>query len=223
MRFDKNARLIFYPNPKCGSTSIRHFFDTYFCQTIVEPPNDRVRDEHSQISVWHDICVKNPEIKDSFIKSFSFTTIRNPWERIVSLYRYSKTNTDLLPFWDHDYDIKKSKLPFNPWFDKVWLPYHHNEVITVLPIKKYAYNSKNECLVHKIYPIETFSLETMIKDYENHTQLKFECKDVATLKTLEKLNVSPTKYNYREFFDSYRRDVVHDLFQDDIQIGNYKF
>jgi len=96
-------KLLFVENPRTGSTAIG---DTLLANCDVSPITPR----HGSL---RDNIFEGGEVKPSEIKVLSFTVVRNPYDRMVSLWRM-----------DHN------KLPFFVWFkarvlEWQFLPQHY--------------------------------------------------------------------------------------------------
>ena len=85
MRISHRYRFIFFSNPKCGSATVCHVLDPYVDM-----------DEHAAPFLYtHIRPVELRRICDErgwrfFEDYFKFTTVRNPWDRLVSVYEMIK-------------------------------------------------------------------------------------------------------------------------------------
>lgn len=88
MRISLTHRLIFLANPRCASTSLRRALDP-FCE---------IKGASDGKPLAHHACLKSVErhlmeIGEGGLDGFFiFTTLRNPWDRVVSIYHYGLSN-----------------------------------------------------------------------------------------------------------------------------------
>ncbi|ACH83979.1 MULTISPECIES: sulfotransferase family 2 domain-containing protein [Acidithiobacillus] len=126
MYFDQSKRLLFIHNPKTGGSSIRRILSLH---------------DHGNARFIH---VSTYELKDCILQElwdqyFIFAMVRNPWQRIVSLYYYHRsvgyarwaglTDHHLLARYYNfsewmDFNLKHEKsiwfgIPQNIWIDGV--------------------------------------------------------------------------------------------------------
>ncbi|MCF8069993.1 MAG: sulfotransferase family protein [Desulfobacterales bacterium] len=93
MRFSHKYKFIFFANPKSGSTTVRQLLNPYsdistLAKNEVTPENPfhaHMRPEEAKIEFE-----KKGWDYDAY---FKFTTVRNPWARLVSLYEMIYTPT----------------------------------------------------------------------------------------------------------------------------------
>lgn len=112
MRISHRYRFVFFANPKTGSSSVRQFLDPW---TDVRP-----------VRRFTDVTDDNPfhphmrpaearEQFDRFGWDFGgyarFACVRNPWARLVSLYRHVER--------DHVSSRGESLLPFEEWIRRL--------------------------------------------------------------------------------------------------------
>ena len=181
---------------------------------------------------------------DKFIK---FTIIRNPFDRVVSLYHFRKKENDLynlfpganvrggdkttpdgkkLTFkqWVMDSRSRGLGLVWNedPYLNmtkekQIYLFYNHNA----------GYSSTIEWVnqIHfltdkngKLLCDEVLRYENLIQDIE-HFCKKYKIKTP----NLEKRNSSPRKKNYVDYYDDELIEYVSNIFKDDLDYLDYKF
>lgn len=92
MRIDTKNKIVFFANAKTGSTSLRKLMDKYndkrFCKDFFSVENPTHIAPHLLCKKFEELHKKNEYIDHQYDEYFSFTTIRNPWARIVSAYNY---------------------------------------------------------------------------------------------------------------------------------------
>ncbi|MDD4955629.1 MAG: sulfotransferase family 2 domain-containing protein [Candidatus Omnitrophica bacterium] len=100
MRISHKYKFIFFSNPRTGSESVRKALDPF--SDIFSSVNDPVYNNH----------ITPEELKNHFLKMgwdwdkyFKFCFVRNPWDRLVSIYYRFKpdkqyTLADTRESWD---------------------------------------------------------------------------------------------------------------------------
>jgi chondroitin 4-sulfotransferase 11 len=127
-------------------------------------------------------------------KYYKFTVVRNPWDRVVSYY--------------HSGAIQ-SHLSFTDW------------VID-------RYKHKNFIDYHRMYmPCSTWfnkdEINRVIK-YENiNIEFSQLCSELQLDAKLEKHNMTLNRSGYQDYYINETRQIIHDIFIDDINQFNYKF
>ena len=176
MRISLYGRWIFFSNPKTGSTSIRHLLDKssdkYFKKKLL---NDLIKNKtHYSQHIEH---IRYRELENALLKYnininkfFTFITIRNPWERVVSLYFYQKPDKNNKPHYDINYDKSSAfAYSFNEWFN--------TNNFGWMSLDKWAFED-NKQIITQIYKIENFSINKLNKDisdfYEKNNINKFK-------------------------------------------------
>lgn len=111
--------LLFIHIPKTGGTSVEVFFEKLGCNTFLSPKEYRSFRKHLKIAPAHYDINFISEIFD-LNSIYSFTIVRNPLDRIFSIYNWVKdksTNTDDFKkmsfdnFIDYSFNIKSDEDP----------------------------------------------------------------------------------------------------------------
>jgi hypothetical protein len=228
MRFSNKYKFIYFANPKSGSTSIRDFFDK-FDEEIVDNYNDinqkKIYHDHWNAQIYYEIFKNHYNID---LKTyFSFTIIRNPWDKIVSAFKYQKRDKNGIEWYTENYDQNtageysfENMLRNNINNEKNW------NGCGVLSADNFCYDETNtNCLITKIYKLETFSLKQLENDmnefYKNNNldiTISFHKKE------LDKLNCSEQRINYKTFYtENWMIETIKKYYFEDIKIGNYIF
>ncbi|MEQ8557981.1 MAG: hypothetical protein RIB03_06645 [Henriciella sp.] len=90
MRLSDSHKFVFIANPRCGSTSIRAMLDPYASVRSSDPTSGSWLWHHASASRVQEgmrETGRNPE------EYFFFTTIRDPWERVASTYRFGLSHS----------------------------------------------------------------------------------------------------------------------------------
>lgn len=116
----KVTSCVFYHTPKTGGTSIRFWFDRY-----IESKNTSSIKIEKVILLDKSSCIKVID-NSSTDQNFSFTVIRNPWDRVVSLYGgYLRANSLINQgktekFFSKDLEWLSKKFTFEEFVLDVW-------------------------------------------------------------------------------------------------------
>ncbi len=198
-------KFIFIHIPKTAGTSIattisrnwkfRTSFDPYVHATAQEMVN---------------------RLGDKFHKNYSFTFVRNPWDRLHSLYHFicqKKLNYAKGEHWDQDLLKKRG---FKAWLleDDFWPPYTKN--------KGPSSQKRNQT-----YFIQNSNKEIIVKDIFYYERL-----DADLLKLSKKLGINFTdlmkskttkRSDYRDDYCGETIDFVYKYHAEDIKNFGYKF
>ena len=145
----------------------------------------------------------------------SITTIRNPWDRVVSIFHYGKRQFNSV--WhkhyskNNDFHSFISNLP--DFLTKVvYSGVHLRAGQRGIDISEFAYSTDREQLVDHILPIETI---------ENSLP---EVLGQVGLPKMKFLKVNCTKHEpYQNYYDESLKGIVAEIFENDIDLGGYSF
>jgi hypothetical protein len=196
---------------------MRHFIATNlsYDKTIMRVQNGALYHHHYNARKW----IQNLKVIDvNFFDLFSFTIIRNPWDRVISAFNYQQCDVDGVPFYGKGYNKSKGLIPWDKWIF----------VIPHIPsLDKFAFNGQGKQLVTKIYKLEDFDLKQLENDmntFMNNTKIKNEIKNVKFNNyELQKLNVTFEKKIYKNKFTKEQIEFVKNKFKKDIEVGGYVF
>lgn len=157
----------------------------------------------------------NPE--DLFI----FTIVRNPWERMLSMYLfYHKTNYNSPEFFSGDDNIDNN---FNNWIEFIYSnKFDRKKKHGVINIFNYCFCNQLNWVKYKdtnniienvnIYKIENLNLDKFLKN-----TLKLNKVDAFK-------RVHPTNHkHYSQYYNNKSIKLVDEHYKDDIEYFNYKF
>lgn len=177
-------KFIFVHVPKCGGNSIKEAFN-------LKGHN------HSKIT---------PEyVNENYSNYFKFTFVRNPWDRVVSAFKYLK---DVSTLDAYHRDFINTRYPqFEDFIkSKEWTEWLH-----FLPQHQFISIDSKICVdfIGKV--------ETMQSDFN------IICKTLGVKpKTLSKINAT-NRNNYTEYFDDETRQIIADVYAKDIELFEYKY
>ena len=138
-----------------------------------------------------------------FNSYFKFTIVRNPWTRLLSMYTWAVVTRN------------KGKMPFKDWVKG----YEEGKGKVYHPEKKFR-----EQQIHWIADSDKRILVDFVGKFENLAGSWREiCGRLAIPFDLPRLKVSNGHQHYTSYYDKETRDIVHELFKDDIEMLGYEF
>ena len=146
-----------------------------------------------------------------FRKYYKFCFVRNPWDRLASSYFFLKKGG----MNKGDYEWAKKQLSSCESFEDFVLNYLQNESVLsyVHFIPQYKFISYFDRIsVDKVYKFE--DMQTAIEDVQDKLSISL---------VLEHRNKSDKGQGYREYYSELTRDVVAEIYKQDIALFNYKF
>ncbi|MDO6566328.1 sulfotransferase family 2 domain-containing protein [Alteromonas sp. 1_MG-2023] len=146
-----------------------------------------------------------------FLNYFKFTFVRNPWDRVVSAYTFLQKGG--MNKWDEKFyeeELKKYKnfkdFVMN-WLNEENIQKHHH------------FKPQIDFIVDKYQRVSVdyiAYLENMEEDYN------YIAKKLNIETPLEQLN-QVSRSDYRSFYDDESKNVVQEIYKDDIFLLNYEF
>jgi hypothetical protein len=215
-------KYIYIVNPKTGSTSVRNLLLHKLKQSSLLQnnfnDNNKYDIHHNNTVLTKDMCSK---LNKNYNDYFSFTTIRNPWEKMVSLYFYAKPDKNFCELFEKTYDKSTAfYYNFNEWLKNKKINKHN----CWYKIEHWAFENNTQS-VNKIYNIETFSIKQLFQDILQHNKEKgyeFNEKDYEIDIELPMEN-STTHEHYSKYYNDESIEIIRKIFAKDIEIGNYEF
>jgi hypothetical protein len=142
-------------------------------------------------------------------KLFTFTVVRNPWERMVSIYNYRK---------------RKNQIPTDLTFKDYVKLYQEDNSSQLLKHPHLGKNIANMC--DYISDEQGRVIVDYIVKYENREQDLQYVREKLNFPNLGKLTLqlaSPKDINYQEYYDEESIEIVSSLFARDIKEFKYSF
>lgn len=147
--------------------------------------------------------------KKNWEKIFTFTVIRNPWERMVSIYHYR---------------IRKNQIPSDLLFKDYLKLYQNNDLNPFLKHPHFGKNMAN--MIDYISDEQGKIIIDYVVRYENRDEQLQYVKEKINFPELGNLalqSASPTDNDYREYYDEESREIVSSIFKRDIEGFGYSF
>lgn len=185
--YNHKEKIIFCHIPKCGGTSVRRSI-----------PIKLIGDPHIPIS--YDFA----QVKDA---SFSFSFVRNPWDRFVSAYHYLNAGG-----MGNTQDLMYQKQFFNK-FNGCFKSFVRAKEF--LKMKHFAPAS--------IY-LDQFEKMDFIGKFEDiQNGFNYVCKKLS-IPQKEIMHIRKSKHgHYSEYYDNETIETIAGIYKEDIKNFNYKF
>ena len=153
-------------------------------------------------------------------KLFIFTIVRNPWERMLSMYLfYHKNNFNCPEFFSQDLDIDND---FNNWIKYIYSEkYDRSKIHSKVNIFKYCFSNQLNWVKNNDGNIIENTHIYKIED----TDLNFLFSSILKLDNFNvKKKVHPTKHShYSNYYSDNSIKLVEKHYSDDINYFGYKF
>ena len=137
---------------------------------------------------------------------FTFTFVRNPWDRVVSLYHYRvKTNQT---------NLKTDSISFENWINLCYVDrntYYYNTHKMFMPQFDWIADTEGNILVDFVGRFENLQ-----QDFEHI------CDHLNKKSTLKHLHRSQRK-KYHEYYNSETKKIIQDYYRKDIEFFGYDF
>ena len=253
MNINFNKKLLFFHIPKCAGKSIMSSFGI---------EKNRIIDRSVVCGLSHTVVVndfakhyenQSDDIINLFQSFIKFTIVRNPYDRLVSLYHYRKKENDLYNLYvganengGDDTTPEGTKLSFKEWVmdDRSRAVGNFWTQDPFLRVKSHVWTSKEKQIhlfanhqnqyhatiewISQINFITNHKGDVLVDDilrFENlDEEIKNFCKKYNLNEVvLPKKNSSVRKKNYVGYYDDELIEFATRLFEDDLEHFNYKF
>jgi hypothetical protein len=192
MRISHRYKFVFLSNPRCGSTSIRRMLDPY---TDISSGYEYPYHHHTDAARLRSHFEEQGWDWDSYTV---FTTIRNPWDRVVSTWHYGARNPESV--WNKRREEAGDLGRFVA------------QIPRGLSIDGRANDDEGRRLVDRILRLE--DIDTTLLPFLEQLGLPVE----------EISHVNATRHtDYRRYHTRRTRETVADIFASDIAEGGYTF
>ena len=221
MRIDTKNKIIYFANPKTGSTSLREVMNKYCDFDIMKIlKNNSMYHDHWGVSKYNTIFqILNKETNSNIDLNnyFSFTTIRNPWDKVVSGFKYQKCDKNGNAWYTSNYD-KNTEGEYS--FSEFVRDIHDKDYwcgIGIPNAEYFCFDENNKQAIKKIYPIETLTKDILKNDIKKYVNIDYDISDIPNLNMTK-------KDDYRKYYtEEGMINIVKNVYKKDIELGNYKF
>jgi len=201
MRISHRHKFIYISKPKSASESIRQALGDH---------SDIFSDEDFQSPYYHHTTLRQlkkhfTEMRWDFNSYFKFTSLRNPWDMVVSLYFYAKTDIKGLEFWHKSPDYNAQELmPFKTWVKS-------GKAESFYTLKNFICDENGNNLVDHVVRIENINFD-----------LDLVASQLGITLNCPHLNQTCHK-KYSEYYDGETKEIIAKSFKFDIEYGGYEF
>jgi len=198
--------LLFVHIPKCAGGTIKYYFNI----TYNEQPNNY---GHCKLCSY-----KNEVPSFDYDKFFKFTCLRNPWDRLLSLFKF-RTQASLRKkdtYWNN---IVQKKINFKNWIKIIK---EDTEYRSIHCASYFSYLSHNKANIDMDFIINFHNFKedfNKIKVFKNR-KIYYLPKDK---KTKHKFKHSSKHKDFRNYYDSDSIEIVANIYKKDIDLFNYDF
>ncbi len=139
-------------------------------------------------------------------RKFTFTMVRNPWDKVVSHYHYRvRTNQT---------GLGDNPIPFEEWLQRVYVqrdPRYFDQPRMFMPQKHWLVNESGEMLVEFVGRFENLQ-----QDFD------LICQRLQVKATLGHAKPS-SRGSYRDYYTPETAALVAECFADDLELFGYEF
>lgn len=214
MRISHKYKFVFLAFPRTGSTTVRKVLDQY-----ADIKSVHVSQTSRRFPFYHHISAY--ELKKVFERRGwrwqeynRFCVVRNPYDRVVSLYHHHKKLRDRAPNEKHLYERVRDRLVPTPSFRDYVLRLNPRTRLAA-PFQKFIGDEAGDPLVDDIMIFE--KLDSMLPRYLQSIGVRVGAGDIPHL------NASTNRGNYRAYYDEATRRRVHDVYCATIKRFGYSF
>ncbi len=202
MRVSHHYKLIFFANPKTGSSTVRKFLDPYSDTEVASQLRENSQYPHLSAE---DTKRRFTELGWDFDSYSRLVCVRNPWAKLVSLYCYRR---------------RKFELPsFERWLDNVaagddalpqWPIFGSESLAT------FIHDANGNLLVNRV-------LRTEDLDHELLPYLRSIGLPIPPDADLPRYNISGKGDSYQKHYSPASVALVRDLYRYEIDNFGYDF
>lgn len=221
---NNDYKFIFVRCAKTGSTSIiENWYPGYITGTnkkiTTVPGTDTWEHDKNHIPAYH---IKNNMEYADFITYFKFAFVRNPYDRVVSAYRYS---SDWFMFHEHKTPFKN----FSDFVEKVFvLKNYPGEAIKYGPqwrfVKGCDFIGRYEHIQHDYNKVcDHLSIYPRRLTVENRYYPWRQLPKTREFTQYHRDNPQHDTQHYSKYYNDTTRNIVSTIFKQDIEMFNYSF
>jgi len=195
-------KFIFVHIPKCAGCSLKEHLKENCGNELINS------DHHSLDAIFRTF---GPQVKDYY----KFTFVRNPWDRIVSLYSFWLNQTPNSVFYQWDFEqvnfIKNNNLSFN-------------DFVKLIPLNNSVFHEKPHLLSYIGHFIKSPSSLDFIGRIENFQEDLVKIFGQIGIKMQKDRWSNKSKHkHYSEYYNNETRDIIAKQYSKDIEYFGYEF
>lgn len=183
---DKDRRFVFFCHNKVAQTSINR--NLLKERAIVRKDNGKI---------FHYHRIKNYLYYD-FSHPFTFTIVRNPYDRVVSAFEHLKKFEKVKSNWTFDYFVREILIGQRENFDIHFLPQFHWS----RPLSKINFDYIGK-------------FETLKEDWKNIAP------EISAYPTLPHVNKGKS-IDFRDYYSDELKNIIYNMYKDDFIEFEYK-
>lgn len=212
MRISHKHHFIWISKPKTGSVSYRALLDPY--SDVISTPHPPFH-HHTTLRKLKEIFHENGWDFNSY---FKICPVRNPWNLLLSLYVYSRTDVNGVKFWDkkrqHD---PTSLMGFEEWIS---LDSHHDWFRKLQPLSVYARGNDNEMLADLVFATDRDN-QVFFNEMLTRCKLQLDSNDLHRLNTTTK-PIKLLEQASLYFSTAHIKKMMADIFWEEIKLFGYE-
>lgn len=213
MPINNNHKIIFVHITRTGGTSIERILNM--------KGKDNSLKLNTLYGIYKGIALQHLNISEiKKLKNvddyFSFCVVRNPFDRIISEFKFLKSNTP-------NKFTKYFKKSFDKFVNEIVIAYNEGKV-NKFGFNKYEYNEEDHFKTQLSYIKNNNKIDVnKILRFENLNRDWKEISNRFNLSTnLPKVNKSYHK-NYRRYYNKQNRKIIEKYYKEDLDYFNYSF
>jgi hypothetical protein len=155
---------------------------------------------------------------------FTFSTVRNPWARMVSTYKYALKMKSIFP----QFNVT-GKNDFNDWVEYIYSDdWDKSIAIEESNLYRDWFNNQSD-FFRTEDGTSQYKMDKIIKVEDFHTQIKpflqgvLGCKNVKPHNKVNETSVTDPRDHYSTFYNQQSIDLVAKHFSKDIEMFNYDY
>lgn len=206
-------KFIFYHNPRTGGTSIGKALGDY-CEYNLESNNPPTEfRKHTTL-----VTIKNIIGEDKFNEYYKFSFVRNPWDRLLSLYNWG-VHICHLHFADDVYE--RDQIPIKMWRNTDFLTWGKDIFFKMKLFQKRKHWGPQLPFLMK----DSHLLVDYIGKFEEiESSFRNILKILGFNVNLPHIYASPVHAKgYNFFYDDELKCMTESLFKEDIEYFNYSY
>jgi hypothetical protein len=154
-------------------------------------------------------------------KLYIFTAVRNPWDRMLSMYLFYKSNQCFSPeFYSGAPAVDGS---FTNWIKYIYSDKFNRQLIHS-DVNIFNYCFSNQLNWMKDDSGRMLQVDKILRHEEMNETLEPFLRNILKLKNINLSRVHPTKHtHYSDYYDTESKILVAEHYQEDIEYFKYKY